>query len=670
MHIKSISKAHFIILLSAIFLLIPIKAMKKITILFALLSAMVYSAGAQITCSGVWGQNIVYQTFGQGTPTATWYGPLNSYAPGATTSTIFVGAAGPALGQLSDGYSGLAKTPSASNQGNWINVPDHTGNTDGLLFLINAPSTAATTFFEYQMDNLCPNTTLKLSVWVLNVNDPSLITNPTYQYPNITLKAIDPATNTVLGTSQTGNVAADQLWHQYSVVFNNGFSSSIKLQLVNNSVGSGYGNDLAIDDITVQPCVPVSQILPKLDTSICEYSAPILFNATVLNSPYSPAEYQWQYSDDGGATWTNQGVAGSNTTFAFNTPSAPAGTYLIRYLTGPQGTTGNTNCGAISDTSTLTVVNLPYEIRNETICQGTTTEFFGHHYGLPGTYDTIVKSGPADLCGISYTLNLKVNPLPDVRVVNRNIELCQGDTVAIELLSPSPGADYQWIQNGAAIPGGTGVQYMASTGGTYYVAGHNNVASGVECVDTSDRIVVNLRPVPDVSIINKNKPGCSFDTLSFSAGTIAPSYLYNWSPESAFRTISGFEGATAKGIFDKSTMVTLTIYSPYGCHASDSTLAVVYPCCEVFTPSAFSPNGDGLNEFFNPAMEPGQLIISMRVYDRYGKMIYNNGSPKLGWNGTYLNGEVASTGVYMYQIQYSCSDNKIYTRKGDITLLR
>jgi gliding motility-associated-like protein len=638
--------------------------MKRIYILILFLCFFSLSAIAQIACNGVWGQKIVNQTFGQGTPTSTWYGPLSTYANGASTSTIFVGAAGPVGGQLSDGYSGLVKTPSASNQGNWINVPDHTGDANGLLFLINAPSTAATVFFEYQMDNLCPNTILKLSVWILNVNDPSITSNPSYQYPNMTLNAIDPVTNAVLGSSQSGNVAADQVWHQYSVVFNNGLSPSVKLQLVNNSVGSGYGNDLAIDDITVQPCVPLTQILPKTDTAICKGSA-FNFNASVLNSPYSPAEYLWQVSNDGGITWTNQGPASNNVTFNFNsTPIAP-GTYMVRFITGPQGTTNNTNCGSISDTSLVEVVDIPHNIINESVCLGNTYNFFGRHIGLPGTYDTIIKSGPGDLCGTLNTLNLTVKPLPDVRIVNNNIDLCEGDSIALKLLSPSAGANYQWIKNDLALPGETGVQYLAANGGYYKVAGEQ---SG--CVDTSERIVVNERPLPIVSIINTNEPSCSYDTLSFKAGNLSPNYIYNWSPAKAFRNITGSDGPTAKGLFTENTMVNLTIYTAYGCHASDSTMAIVRPCCEVFTPTAFSPNNDGLNDYFHPALEPGQIIISLKIYDRYGKLVYNNGDIKKGWNGHYINGEAAGNGVYMYQMQYTCSDNKPYYRKGDISLIR
>ena len=349
--------------------------MKKFMFL-VLLSIISCAAFAQV-CSGIWGSTIVNQTFGQGNATDNWYGPLTTYAPGAVTTTIFEGPPGPLGGNLEDGHSGLTKTPiDAYPGGNWINHTDHTGDPLGLMYLVNAPSTAATIFFEYTMEDLCANTTLRLSVWMLNVNGANVLANVcagNYQYPNMTLRVVDPVTNVILATAGTGNVPADSTWHQYSIVFSNGSNASVKLQLVNNSVGSGCGNDLALDDITVQPCVPISQVLPKLDTLICQ-NAILSFNGYVIASPYNPAEYQWQYSTDAGVTWQNQGVASGSTNYTFNASTAAPGTYWVRFKTGPVGATGNSNCIAISDTTIVTVSAppvLPVLTYTDKYCSGT-----------------------------------------------------------------------------------------------------------------------------------------------------------------------------------------------------------------------------------------------------------------------------------------------------------
>lgn len=624
-----------------------------------------FTANAQSTCNGVWGQYLVNQTFGQGNATDNWYGPLTTYAPGVSSSTIFVGAAGPTGGILSDGYSGLAKTPSVSGQGNWVAINDHTGDQYGLMMLINAPSTAATVFFEYTMDDLCPNTTLKLSVWMLNANITSLTTNPIYQYPNMTLNVVDAVTNVVLGTTASGDVPADEVWHQYSIIFNNGASSSIKLQLINNSVGSGYGNDLAIDDITVQPCVPESHILPKLDTTICQ-SAVLNFDASVIASPYIPAEYQWQYSSDNGATWIDQGAPSGNTSLTFNTGSLAPGTYWVRFKTGPQGLTGNYNCVAVSDTSILHVASFPQETINETLCLGSVYNFYGRYIGLAGTYDTLVKDGPDDICGKHVTLNLTVNPPPDLTLNNANtLDLCAGDTITLALKSSTSGATYQWIKDGTPVTGETGTQYKITTGGRYIVAGSFN-----GCTDTSVAVQVTVRPLPQAVILYDAQSLCTYDTLAFQAEVQEDGSFYQWAPEKAFRGIGGTEGPSVKGQFTESETVYLTVYSPYGCSATDSVTALVHPCCQALLPTAFSPNNDALNDYFNPVLKQRQLIVALKIFDRYGHLVYDNNDPQKGWNGNYSNGTPANAGVYMYILKYTCDDNKNYEVKGDITLIR
>ncbi|MGV2451705.1 UNVERIFIED_CONTAM: hypothetical protein POZ17_15025, partial [Ralstonia mannitolilytica] len=206
------------------------------------------------------------------------------------------------------------------------------------------------------MNDLCPNTTLKLSIWILNVNAPGTC-SPHYQFPNLTLRAIDVATGNILGSSATGNMPIDSNWKEFHIIFNNASSSSVKLQVVNNSVGNGCGNDLAIDDITVSPCIP-SIITPVPDNNgiLCPNQNSIVnFTATLTGNSYTTAEYQWQYSADSGTTWVNDGVPTTNPNYIFNSSGLPSGEYWIRFKVGPQGSSMNSQCNATSSTSIVTI---------------------------------------------------------------------------------------------------------------------------------------------------------------------------------------------------------------------------------------------------------------------------------------------------------------------------
>ncbi len=96
--------------------------------------------------------------------------------------------------------------------------------------------------------------------------------------------------------------------------------------------------------------------------------------------------------------------------------------------------------------------------------------------------------------------------------------------------------------------------------------------------------------------------------------------------------------------------------------------------CEVSIPSAFSPNGDGKNDFFRPIVVPGCVVqdYKMLIYNRWGDLVYTSWGEResRGWNGSYKN-ESAPMGTYMYVIELRVgSKSKAYYKKGDLSLIR
>jgi|GEM_PF-6094697 len=92
----------------------------------------------------------------------------------------------------------------------------------------------------------------------------------------------------------------------------------------------------------------------------------------------------------------------------------------------------------------------------------------------------------------------------------------------------------------------------------------------------------------------------------------------------------------------------------------------LYPL--LYIPSAFSPNGDGINDVFRPVGGP-ILEFEMHIYDRWGKHYLSSTDPLSGWDGT-LSGNNCEIGVYVYwmNVQIQGQQSRIY--KGNITLIR
>lgn len=96
---------------------------------------------------------------------------------------------------------------------------------------------------------------------------------------------------------------------------------------------------------------------------------------------------------------------------------------------------------------------------------------------------------------------------------------------------------------------------------------------------------------------------------------------------------------------------------------------------KVTVPNVFSPNGDGLNDFFTLISDSSvEKINSLKIFDRWGELIFESkdaipNSSIGAWDGTFRN-EPINPGVYVYLISYQNKIGDIFTIAGDITLLK
>ncbi|PSK90168.1 gliding motility-associated C-terminal domain-containing protein [Taibaiella chishuiensis] len=95
--------------------------------------------------------------------------------------------------------------------------------------------------------------------------------------------------------------------------------------------------------------------------------------------------------------------------------------------------------------------------------------------------------------------------------------------------------------------------------------------------------------------------------------------------------------------------------------------------CNISVPNAFSPNNDGLNDYFKPTIALGCVPAqySLLIYNRWGQMIYkSNNEFDRGWDGTY-NGAPADMGNYFYELRFKTDARpEPYYHKGALVLIR
>ena len=89
---------------------------------------------------------------------------------------------------------------------------------------------------------------------------------------------------------------------------------------------------------------------------------------------------------------------------------------------------------------------------------------------------------------------------------------------------------------------------------------------------------------------------------------------------------------------------------------------------KVHTPTAFTPNGDGLNETFEPIINCYKSF-EMIIYDRWGELVFSSKDPSIQWDGVH-EGKKAEQGVYFYSLKVMDANNKLSDHNGHISLIR
>lgn len=447
--------------------------------------------------------------------------------------------------------------------------------------------------------------------------------------------------------------------------------------------GVGYGNPPNLPGGTTPPAAQVGEVYIVLITNFSNQNGTISFSQTDGTGS----------ADCGivcGLSTTTDSVACAGYPFHLGAQNRNDSLYssITYYWSGPLGLTAtgdnptftinqagdyNFDVMSVSNTGdtcyqTASIKILPggtYS-RNVSICEGETYNFFGKEYYQTGVYDSLFHNVQG--CDSIIQLNLTVNPLPDVSMKEkRQIDLCQGDSVRISILNPDASTSYQWTKDGGSLSGANEPSLMIYEGGTYIL----NAVSNKGCTISSNPINVeeHERPIAKIAAL-PNEIICAYDTLQLAVENPQAGYSYLWEPSDPFRAVSGNESPEVNGVFLKPTEVTVTVFNKWGCSNPDSVLVMTKPCCEVFVPNAFSPNGDGINDYFKPQLQNGQILTGMHIYNRLGQLVYNSKDARQGWNGKFENGKVAPSDTYMYLVEYTCADGKLYHKKGSVNLVR
>jgi len=107
------------------------------------------------------------------------------------------------------------------------------------------------------------------------------------------------------------------------------------------------------------------------------------------------------------------------------------------------------------------------------------------------------------------------------------------------------------------------------------------------------------------------------------------------------------------------------------CSASDTV--EIFECTLLWVPNAFTPTGDGINDYFEPKASTSLQAYNIVIYNRWGEMVFESDQIDQPWDGTFR-GQPCPGGVYHYVIHYTGqADRQVYLRNrktGHVVLIR
>jgi gliding motility-associated-like protein len=424
--------------------------------------------------------------------------------------------------------------------------------------------------------------------------------------------------------------------------------------------------------------VPVAQF--QTDT-VCAGSVVILTDSST--SP-GGAITGWSWQEDAGGVWQPGGPI-------FTTTYPLAGSYLVSLIVS--------DINGCIDTTSETILVEPNPIASfaaDTVCEGTATQFingssitpqtllsyewdFGdgsaisqlsnpiHTYPVSGSYTTVLYAESGLGCRDSTVLTVLVNgnPTPIASPVPDGCIPYEVSFLDASVDAGAPIVSWLWdfgngltntIQNPITVYDATGVFAVSLT-----VTDANGCQG-----DSLFQSLVTVHPTPEAGFyFDPASPSVFLSSIYFyNTSTNADSYVWDFGDGVFSVEENPYHVYDSTGIY----LIELAVQNIFGCVDTLRQTMEVRDDYAFWTPNAFSPNGDGINEVFLPR---GFNIsnYSMSIYNRWGQRVFTTEKLEEGWDGK-VDGIESKQDVYVFTIRFKDLFNKERSITGRVSLVR
>lgn len=254
-------------------------------------------------------------------------------------------------------------------------------------------------------------------------------------------------------------------------------------------------------------------------------------------------------------------------------------------------------------------------------------------------------------------------PGPVAQIEASTDTICQGDCVWFNDVSTGNPDQWTW-----SFPGATPTSSMMqqpspvcySQAGEYYTYLTVSNAQG----SSSDSVRIIVLPIAAATIVADPTSGVAPITVDFFAPIAASAYIWYPGDGSGIANTQSYSHTyLLPGIYTAS----LVTFTNNGCKDSSAVAITLVETSGIIVPNVFTPNGDAINERFQPTYI-NIAVVKGQIFNRWGVKMFEWDNTDASWDGTYK-GIKADAGTYFFVIEAIGTDQTNYEKTGSLMLL-
>ena len=300
----------------------------------------------------------------------------------------------------------------------------------------------------------------------------------------------------------------------------------------------------------------------------------------------------------------------------------------------------------------------------------------GETQAVSPTQTTVYTVSVTDQCespAATATVTITVNEVPTIGLVGDTLNGCAPVIVTFNGLNVPPGSQYVWTFGDGGASTDSIPTHVFTQPGCWPITLQITTPDGCPSDTTyQDYICVYDYPVADFTFGPQPTDVLNTTIYFTNQSTDAANYVWTFDTSgAAFTTIAENPNYTFPNVDPGTYEVCLVAYSDYGCPADTCKEVKIYDEFLVYVPNAFTPDDDGINDYFFPVVrgeDPEKY--EFLVFNRWGQLIYESHHPNLKWDGKY-HGVMSQEDVYVWKLSVvSLETKKKYDYIGHVSLLK